>query len=48
MADVVEPEVDVLHGQVVNEDTEMPVGHEELGPEADEGDEDSKPEDSDG
>jgi hypothetical protein len=44
MADMVETEVDVLHGQVVNEDTEMPIGtDEEVGVEADQGDEESNP-----
>jgi hypothetical protein len=41
---MVEPEVDVLHGQVVNEDTEMPIGtDEEVGSKPDEGDEESNP-----
>ena len=43
MTDVVEPDVDILHGKVVNEDTEMPVGGEPLGPEDDQGDTDSNP-----
>jgi hypothetical protein len=43
MTDMVEPEVDVLHGQLVGEDTEMPVGSEEPSDEPDQGDEESNP-----
>jgi hypothetical protein len=45
MGDMIEPEVDVLHGQIVGDDSELPVGGEEDAPVVpDEGDEDSKPE----
>jgi hypothetical protein len=43
MGDMVEQEVDVLSGQVVNEDSEMPVGSEEPSDQPDEGDEESNP-----
>jgi hypothetical protein len=43
MSDVVEPDVDILHGKVVNEDTEMPVGGGEMTDAPDEGDTDSDP-----
>jgi hypothetical protein len=45
MSEMVEPEIDVFSGQVVGEDTEMPVGGEEPSDEPDQGDEESKPED---
>ena len=43
MGDMVEQEVDILSGQVVGEDTEMPVGGEEPSDQPDEGDEESNP-----
>ena len=41
---MVESDIDVLHGKVVNEDTELPVGGEPLTDTPDEGDADSAPE----
>jgi hypothetical protein len=48
MGEMVEPDIDVLHGQVVGDDAELPTGGGEASDEPDQGDEDSKPEDFDG
>ena len=44
MADMIEPEIDRLHGQVVNDDSELPVGGGEMTDQPDQGDEESNPE----
>ncbi len=43
MTDVIEPDLDLLHGKVVNEDSEMPVGGGAASDEPDQGDADSAP-----